>query len=87
MANEALKITYNDLARTEFDASGKLLRVADLFFLGGGQNVDANRNKSALFIETKTELQNLVDLQVSGRYENFKNDSSLTQKIALYNPV
>ena len=25
VANEALKITYNDLARTEFDASGKLL--------------------------------------------------------------
>jgi len=83
VANEALKITYNDLARTEFDASGKLLRVADLFFLGGGQNVDANRNKSALFIETKTELQNLVDLQVSGRYENFKNDSSFNPKIAL----
>ena len=83
VANEALKITYNDLARTEFDASGKLLRVADLFFLGGGQNVDANRDKTALFIETKTELQNLVDLQVSGRYENFKNDSSFNPKIAL----
>ena len=82
LAREGLKISYNDLARTEFDADGKLVRIADLFFLGGGQNVDASRTKTALFGETRTKLLELIDLQLSGRYENYENASSFDPKIA-----
>ncbi|MEL0208967.1 MAG: TonB-dependent receptor plug domain-containing protein, partial [Gammaproteobacteria bacterium] len=44
-AEESLEIKYNEIARVEFDKDGKLLKTADLFFLGGGKNVDSSRSK------------------------------------------
>ena len=37
--NENLDIFYDEISRAEFDADGKLIKTADLFFLGGGKNV------------------------------------------------
>ena len=47
--DEALDVKYNELARSEFDQSGNLIKGADLLFLGGGKNVSSDRNKKALF--------------------------------------
>ena len=33
-AKESLEINYNEISRVEFDQNGKLLKTADLFFLG-----------------------------------------------------
>jgi hypothetical protein len=49
--DEELKISYDDISRAEFDSNGRIIKSADLFFLGGGINVSKNRNKYAGFFE------------------------------------
>ena len=85
--HETLDIEYNDLARAEFDSDGKITKTADLFFLGGGQNVDESRNKYGVFFEGEQEFFERLGLTVAARYEKVDNFSSLDPKISLrFNP-
>ena len=34
---ENLDINFNEISRAEFDSDGKIIKTADLFFLGGGK--------------------------------------------------
>ena len=81
--HETLDIEYNDLARAEFDSDGKITKTADLFFLGGGQNVDESRNKYGVFFEGEQEFFEKLGLTVAARYEKVDNFSSLDPKISL----
>ena len=86
--NETLDIEYNDLARAEFDSDGKITKTADLFFLGGGQNVNQSRNKYGAFFEGEQKLFDSLGLRLAARYEKVDNFSSLDPKISLsYNPI
>ena len=60
---------YNELARSEFDQSGNLIKGADLLFLGGGKNVSSNRNKKALFFELEKIFSENLDVLFATRYE------------------
>jgi len=79
---EELEILYDDISRAEFDADGKIIKSADLFFLGGGINVSKNRNKYAGFFEIQPKSINNIDIKLAGRFEEFKNDSSFDPKIS-----
>ena len=81
-AEESLEIKYNEIARVEFDKDGKLLKTADLFFLGGGKNVDSSRSKEAIFFEVNHSFSDFTDLRFAARYEEVKNDSSFDPKIS-----
>ena len=50
--SEDLEINYSEASRAIFDSDGKLIKGADLLFLGGGKNVSTGRNKQAIFFET-----------------------------------
>jgi len=80
--SEDLEINYADTSRAEFDEDGKLTKVADLLFLGGGKNVDTSRNKQAIFFETSKNFQNALNLILSGRYERLDNNSSFDPRIS-----
>lgn len=82
-SDESLKIDYNDLGRAEFDNSGKLIKAADLLFLGGGKNVSSDRTKKAFFTEIKRNFSDNFDLKISGRYEKIGSFSSFDPKISL----
>jgi len=87
-SDESLKIDYNDLGRAEFDASGKLIKAADLLFLGGGKNVASDRIKKAVFTEFKKTFSDDFDLKISGRYEKIGSFSSFDPKIsARFSPL
>ena len=77
-----MEIKYNEIARVEFDKDGKLLKTADLFFLGGGKNVDSSRSKEAIFFEVNHSFSDFTDLRFAARYEEVKNDSSFDPKIS-----
>ena len=81
-AEESLEIKYNEIARVEFDKDGKLIKTADLFFLGGGKNVDSRRSKEAIFFEVNHSFSDFTDLRFAARYEEVKNDSSFDPKIS-----
>ena len=80
---ETLDITYDDLSRAEFDNDGKMLKTANLLFLGGGKNVTESRNKKALFAEVSKNFNNNFNLLFAGRYERLDNFSSFDPKISL----
>ena len=80
--SDDLEINYADTSRAEFDEDGKLTKVADLLFLGGGKNVDTSRNKQAIFFETSKNFQDALDLILSGRYERLDNHSSFDPRIS-----
>ncbi len=82
-AKESLEINYNEISRVEFDQNGKLLKTADLFFLGGGKNVDSSRSKQAIFFEANQSISEFTDLRFAVRYEEVKNDSSFDPKISI----
>ena len=87
-SDESLTIDYNDLGRAEFDNSGKLIKAADLLFLGGGKNVSSDRTKKAFFTEIKRTFSDNFDLKISGRYEKIGSFSSFDPKISLrYSPL
>ena len=79
---EELEILYDDISRAEFDADGKIIKSADLFFLGGGINVSKNRNKYAGFFEIQPKSIKNIDVKIAGRFEEFENDSSFDPKIS-----
>ena len=79
--SEDLQIDYSEMSRVAFDSSGKLIKGADLLFLGGGTNVSTNRNKQAIFIEANKNF-GALDLILSGRYEKQNNESSFDPKFS-----
>ena len=81
--DEALDVKYNELARSEFDQSGNLIKGADLLFLGGGKNVSSDRNKKALFFELEKIFSENFDVLFATRYEKVENDSSFDPKVSL----
>ena len=78
-----LEIYYDDLSRVVFDNDGQFIKSADLFFLGGGKNVSASRNKRALFFELSRNYFSSIDLRLAGRFEDFDTGSSFDPKISL----
>ena len=80
--SEDLKINYSEGSRATFDSDGKLLKGADLLFLGGGKNVNTSRDKQAIFFETNTNFIEKLDLILSGRYEKLENESSFDPKFS-----
>ena len=80
--SEDLEINYSEGSRATFDSDGKLLKGADLLFLGGGKNVNTSRDKQAIFFETNTNFIGKLDLILSGRYEKLENESSFDPKFS-----
>ena len=80
--SEDLEINYSEGSRATFDSDGKLLKGADLLFLGGGKNVNTSRDKQAIFFETNTNFIEQLDLILSGRYEKLENKSSFDPKFS-----
>ena len=80
---ESLDIYYDEVSRAEFDKDGKLVKTADLFFLGGGINLSKSRTSNALFLEIEKSIKEALDLRVAARYESMKNESSFDPKISL----
>ena len=80
---ESLDIYYDEVSRAEFDKDGKLVKTADLFFLGGGINLSKSRTSNALFLEIEKSIQEALDLRVAARYESMKNESSFDPKISM----
>ena len=80
--DEELKISYDDISRAEFDSNGRIIKSADLFFLGGGINVSKNRNKYAGFFEIQPKPNKNIDIRIAGRFEEFENDSSFDPKVS-----
>ena len=74
---------YNELARSEFDQSGNLIKGADLLFLGGGKNISSDRNKKALFFELEKIFSENLDVLFATRYEKVENDSSFDPKLSI----
>ena len=81
--DEALDVKYNELARSEFDQSGNLIKGADLLFLGGGKNISSDRNKKALFFELEKIFSENLDVLFATRYEKAENDSSFDPKLSI----
>ena len=81
--DEALDVKYNELARSEFDQSGNLIKGADLLFLGGGKNISSDRNKKALFFELEKIFTENLDVLFATRYEKVENDSSFDPKLSI----
>jgi len=80
--SEDLEINYSEGSRATFDSDGKLLKGADLLFLGGGKNVNTSRDKQAIFFETNMNFIGKLDLILSGRYEKLENESSFEPKFS-----
>ena len=83
IARDTLDIKYNDLGRIEVDKEGQITKHADLFFLGGGTDVNKSRSKAALFGELNKSISQTLDIRAALRYEDFKNENSLDPKISL----
>jgi iron complex outermembrane receptor protein len=83
---EELKINYDETSEARFSNSGQILKTADLFFLGGGVNINESRNRYAAFAELDTKLSSLHG-KISGRYERFNSASSFDPKISLHYEV
>ena len=81
--SESLDVNWNDLSRVEFDTDGKMSKAADLLFLGGGSNVDSQREKYSIFSEIYPFVGNDLDLKLSARYEKIGNETSFDPKISL----
>jgi len=81
--DETLDVKYNELARSEFDQSGNLIKGADLLFLGGGKNISSDRNKKALFFELEKIFSENLDVLFATRYEKVENDSSFDPKLSI----
>jgi len=85
---ENLNISYDEISRAEFDENGKIIKTADLFFLGGGKNVSKSRNKYASFFEIEKKFIDSLGIRLAGRYEDFGNDSSFDPKLSFkFNPI
>ena len=83
IARDTLDIQYNDLGRIEVNKEGQITKQADLFFLGGGTDVNKARFKAALFGELNKSISEKLEIRAALRYEDFKNENSLDPKISL----
>ena len=81
--NESLDVYYDEISRAEFDKDGKLIKTADLFFLGGGMNLSKSRNSKAIFLEIEKEFSEKLDMRFAARYESMNNESSFDPKLSL----
>ena len=79
---ENLDINFNEISRAEFDSDGKIIKTADLFFLGGGKNVNESRNKYSLYFELDSSFLPNFDYRFSGRFEKSENFSSFDPKLS-----
>ena len=77
-ASVNLDINFNEISRAEFDSDGKIIKTADLFFLGGGKNVNESRNKYSLYFELDSSFLPNFDYRFSGRFENLRIFHPLT---------
>lgn len=80
---ESLDVSWNDLSRVEFNSAGKMIKAADLLFLGGGSNVESDREKYAIFSELYPLLSDDLDLKISARFEKIGKETSFDPKISL----
>ena len=80
--NESLEIYYDEISRAAFDQDGKLIKTADLFFLGGGMNISKSRSSKAIFLEIEKELIENLDTRFAARYESMNNESSFDPKLS-----
>jgi iron complex outermembrane receptor protein len=86
--DESINIKYNELARAEFDASGKLIKSADLLFLGGGRDVSSDRDKKAVFVEIEKIFTEQFNILLASRYEKVDRNSSFDPKLSVnYKPT
>ena len=83
IARDTLDIQYNDLGRIEVNKEGQITKQADLFFLGGGTDVNKARSKAAFFGELNKSISETLEIRAALRYEDFKNENSLDPKISL----
>ena len=80
--NEGYKVDRNDLSITTRDAEG-VLQPADLTFLGGGTEVDEDRDSWAVFAELLFPITDTFEVTAAVRYENLDSDTSTDPKVAL----
>ena len=80
---ESLDVSWNDLSRVEFNSAGKMIKAADLLFLGGGSNVESDREKYAIFSELYPLLSDDLDLKISARFEKIGKEKSFDPKVSL----
>ena len=81
--NESLDVYYDEISRAEFDKDGKLIKTADLFFLGGGMNLSKSRSSKAMFLEIEKGFNEKLDMRFAARYESMNNESSFDPKLSL----
>ena len=81
--NESLDVYYDEISRAEFDKDGKLIKTADLFFLGGGMNLSKSRSSKAIFLEIEKGFNEKLDMRFAARYESMNNESSFDPKLSL----
>ena len=60
-----------------------MINAADLLFLGGGSNVESDREKYAIFSELYPLLSDDLDLKISARFEKIGKETSFDPKISL----
>ena len=80
--NESLDVYYDEISRAEFDEDGKLIKTADLFFLGGGMNLSKSRISKAIFLEIEKGFNEKLDMRFAARYESMNNESSFDPKLS-----
>jgi iron complex outermembrane receptor protein len=80
--NEGYKVDRNDLSTTTRDAEG-VLQPANLTFLGGGTEVDVDRDSWAVFAELLFPITDTFEVTAAVRYENLDSDTSTDPKVAL----
>tara|TARA_S200000501_G_scaffold378800_1_gene443777 strand:- start:17187 stop:19826 length:2640 start_codon:yes stop_codon:yes gene_type:complete len=66
----------------QFDDMGNISKPADLLFLGGGIEADAERNTYAGFFELSISLKENIDIKMAARYEELENDNTFDPKLS-----
>ncbi len=80
---EELVIKRNAASLVEFDAAGNLSKPADLLFLGGGVNVNEDRDAWAAFAEFAWDATENLEFRFAGRYEDLDSDSTFDPKLSV----
>ncbi len=80
--NEGYEVERNELGTTVRDENG-VLQPADLTFLGGGIEVDEDRDAYAVFTEVLFPVTETLEITAAVRYEDLEDDDSVDPKVAL----
>ena len=83
LGSESLDVNWNETSRVDINSDGQMIKAADLLFLGGGSNVNSQRNKYSLFAEINPSLDNDLNIKLSARFEKVGDESSFDPKISL----